>query len=122
MNKYNPLPSLYRIEMPLTYGGTITKLWQDFGMGMRTLDKPSLKFVMMDESGKLRRESGDNDAEVRKLGGPGVDYAPYIFQEQLKTNQMKIEYRVEPYNCIKFGKVDDTTNPYDIIKIIVSVW
>ncbi len=29
---------------------------------------------------------------------------------------MKIEYGGKPYNCTKCGEVDDTTNPYDIIK------
>jgi hypothetical protein len=35
MNKYNLLPSLYRIEEPPgTYGGTIAELWWDIGTGL----------------------------------------------------------------------------------------
>ncbi len=124
MKNYNTMPSLYVIEKPMTYGGTIAEQQRDVVMGriikqlpdLETIKKLLPEFGTMDYSGKLVRESNDNNAEVRQLNGGGVDDTPFISSEQLKTKQMKIEYSGKPYNCTKCGKVDNTTNPYEIIK------
>jgi hypothetical protein len=44
------------------------------------------EFGTMDYSGKLVRESNDNNAEVRQLNSGGVDDTPFIFSEQLKQS------------------------------------
>jgi hypothetical protein len=124
VKKYNTLPSSYVIEKPTTYGGIIAEQGRDVSMGLifeqlpdlETIEKPSQIFGMMDYSGKLVRESNDNNAEVRQINGGGFNDTPFIFSEQLETKQMKNEYCGKPHNSTKCSKVDDTTNPYEIIK------
>jgi hypothetical protein len=95
---YNTLPSLYVIENKMTYGGTIAEQRGDVGTetiikqlpDLEIIEKPLPEFGMMDYSGRLVRESGDNNAEVRQLNVGGVDDTPFIFSAQLKTKWMKI--------------------------------
>jgi hypothetical protein len=71
----------------------IAEQWRDIGTGRiheqlpdyGTIEKPLPELRMMDDSGKLMRESGDNNDKVRQLKGHVVDDTPYIFQEQLET-------------------------------------
>ncbi len=89
MKKYNTSPSLYVIEKLRTYGGTIAEQQGDVGMkrmleqlpDLETIEKPSPDVETIDYSGKLVRESGDNNAKVRQLNGRGVNDTPCIFQE-----------------------------------------
>jgi hypothetical protein len=92
--KCKMLPSLYVIEKPMTYGGTMEKQQGDVGTGtiieqlpdLETIEKPLPEFGTMDYSGELVREFNDNNAEVRQLNSGGVDDTPFIFSEQLKQS------------------------------------